>query len=452
VADVPTRFVRQPSAAEWSDLDRLGRDRSSPVAGRAEIVRLSAAGVSIPEITRRLHVSRPTAALWLTRFEHHGLEGLLTRPRPGRPRRLTIEVEQRIAVVASARPRDVGCEGTAWSLSRLRAYLLRTGAAPTLSREAIRTALRRRGLYTKTVQTGTTRKGTTMIPGAFEYHAPTSLGEATDLLAKLGGEAKILSGGQSLIPLMKLRLATPRHLVDINGIPGLAYIREADGFLRIGALTRESDLEESELVRTRYPLLFDTCKVIADPLVRNLATVAGNLAHGDPANDHPATMLALGAEVATVGKKAERRIPLGSFFTGPFTTALNADEVLVEIRVPVAPPRSGGAYLKLERKVGDFATAAVAVQLTLGANGACERAGIGLTNVGLTPIKATTAEGFLAGQRLDDGTIKQAAQLAAEQSQPSADLRGSVEYKRDLVRVLTGRALRKALERAGGGR
>lgn len=288
-----------------------------------------------------------------------------------------------------------------------------------------------------------------MIPAAFEYHAPVSISEATALLARLGEDAKVLSGGQSLIPIMKLRLASPRHLIDINGIPDLAYIREADGMLRIGTLTRESELEESDLVRTRYPLLHDTCKVIADPLVRNLATLGGNLAHGDPANDHPATMLALGAEVVAVGNKGERRIPIGSFFTGPFATALKPDEILVEIRVPIPPPRSGGAYLKLERKVGDFATAAVAVQLALGANGACEQVGIGLTNVGLTPIKAGAAEAALKGKRPDEATIKRAAQLAADASEPSADLRGPVEYKKDLVRVLTTRALRKALERAG---
>src|SRR5438034_6565177 len=212
-----------------------------------------------------------------------------------------------------------------------------------------------------------------MIPAAFEYHAPSTVGEATALLAKLGEDAKILSGGQSFIPLMKLRLANPLHLVDINGIAGLAYIREADGVLRIGGLTRESELEESELVRTRYPLLHDTSRVIADPVVRNLATVGGNLAHGDPANDHPATMLALGAEVVAAGRGGERRIPIEAFFTGPFETALRGDEILTEIRVPVPSARSAGAYLKVERKVGDFATAAVAVQLTLRANDVCER-------------------------------------------------------------------------------
>jgi aerobic carbon-monoxide dehydrogenase medium subunit len=288
-----------------------------------------------------------------------------------------------------------------------------------------------------------------MIPAAFDYHAPTTIGEATALLARLGEDAKILSGGQSLIPLMKLRLASPAHIVDINGIPGLAYVREADGFLRIGGLTRESELEESDIVRTRYPLLHDTARVIADPLVRNLATVGGNLAHGDPANDHPATMLALGAELVAVGAKGERRLPIASFFTGPFATSLRPDEILVEIRVPMPAARSGGAYLKLERKVGDFATAAVAAQLTLSAGGACDQVGIGLTNVGLTPIKATRAEAALKGKAPDEATIKRIAELAAEASEPAADLRGSVRYEDDLVRVLTARALRKALERAG---
>jgi aerobic carbon-monoxide dehydrogenase medium subunit len=291
-----------------------------------------------------------------------------------------------------------------------------------------------------------------MIPAAFDYHAPRSLGEATHLLTRLGEDAKVLSGGQSLIPLMKLRLARPRHVVDINGIPDLGYVREADGCLCIGALARESDLDESDLVRSRYALLSDTSQVIADPLVRNLATVAGNLAHADPANDHPATMLALNAEVVASNGKGERRVPITGFFAGPFTTTLAPDEILVEVRVPVPAPRSGGAYVKLERKVGDFATAAVAVQLTLGADGVCAGAGVGLTNVGATPIKATRVEEFLAGRGLDAATIEEASRLAAAQADPGEDLRGSVAYKRDVVRVLTGRALRRALERAGGGR
>ena len=291
-----------------------------------------------------------------------------------------------------------------------------------------------------------------MIPPRFEYLAPQTLEEAVALLGKHGGEAKVLSGGQSLIPLMKLRLAAPGYLVDINRIPGLQYIKEVDGSLRIGALTREADLEASDLVRSKYLLLFDTAGVIADPLVRNMATVCGNLAHGDPANDHPATMLALEAEVVAVGPKGQRKIAVASFFTGLFATALAPDEILTEIRIPAPPPRSGGAYLKMERKVGDFATAAVAAQVTLDGGGVCQRVGIGLTNVGPTPIKAARAEGFLRGERPDAAAIKQAAQLAAEASQPVSNLRGPAEYKRDLVRVLTARALMRALQRAGGGR
>jgi aerobic carbon-monoxide dehydrogenase medium subunit len=291
-----------------------------------------------------------------------------------------------------------------------------------------------------------------MIPAAFAYHVPTSIADATVLLTRYGDDAKVLSGGQSLIPLMKLRLAAPKHVVDINRIPGLAYIREADGMLAIGALARECDVEVSEPVRARFPILIDTTKVIADPLVRNLATVCGNLAHADPANDHPATMMALGAVIVAAGPGGERRIPITEFFSGPFTTALHPDEIVTEVRIPTPAARSGGAYVKLERKVGDFATVASAVQITLGPDGTCTRCGIGLTNVGPTPIAAKRAQEFLRGKRLDEGTIKQAGVLAAEESQPDEDLRGSVEYKRDLVRVLTARALRKALERAGGGR
>jgi carbon-monoxide dehydrogenase medium subunit len=291
-----------------------------------------------------------------------------------------------------------------------------------------------------------------MSRAGFDYHAPTTVGEATALLSRLGEDAKVLSGGQSLIPLLKLRLASPRHLVDINRIPGLAYVKEADGTLRIGALAREVDLDESEVVRSRYPLLADATRVIADPLVRNLATVAGNLAHGDPANDHPAVMLALGAEVTATGPSGERRIPIGSFFKGPFETALKSDELLTEIRVPAPAPRSGGAYVKLERKVGDFATAAVAAQVTLAADGTVAAAGIGLTNVGLTPVRAEKAEAAIKGKRPDDAAIKEAARLAADAARPEADLRGSVEYKKDVVRVLTARALRKAIDRAGGGK
>jgi len=290
-----------------------------------------------------------------------------------------------------------------------------------------------------------------MIPRSFEYFSPRTLDEAIALLQKLGPEAKLLSGGQSLIPMMKLRLVSPEYIVDINRIPGLDYISENNGHLRIGALAREHEIESSDVVKSKFPILCDTAKVIADPLVRSQATVCGNLAHGDPANDHPATMLALGASVVATGPKGQREIPIGDFFPGLFTTALEPEEILTEIKIPVPPPRSGGAYLKLERKVGDYATAGVAVQITLDDAGTCTRAGIGLTNVGMTPIKATQAEASLVGKKLDDATIQKAAELAASESQPMDDIRGSAEYKRDLVRVLTTRALTAALNRAQGG-
>lgn len=291
-----------------------------------------------------------------------------------------------------------------------------------------------------------------MIPPSFDYYAPTTLDEAIGLLRRHGSDAMILSGGMSLIPLMKLRLATPRYLVDINRIPGLGDIKEAEGFLRIGTLVREAELEKSELIRSKYPILVDTTFMVGDPLVRNRATMGGNLAHGDPANDHPATMLAFEAEVVVTGPDGERKIPVTDFFTGLFSTALKPGEILTEIRIPVPPPQSGGAYFKVERKVGDFATVAVAVQLTLGKSGTCERAGIGLTNVGPTPIKARKAEEVLRGKKIDSQAMKQAAELASQEAQPKADLRGSADYKRDLVRVLTVRALNRALERARGGK
>lgn len=289
-----------------------------------------------------------------------------------------------------------------------------------------------------------------MIPASFDYHAPASLADAIALLQQHGDEAKVLSGGQSLLPLLKLRLASVSHLVDIGRIPGLEYIREEDGFLRIGGRTRESALERSDLVASRYPILLDTARVIADPLVRNRATVGGNLAHADPANDHPATMIALGAWIVASGAGGERTIPVDAFFTGLFSTALRPDEILTEIRVPVPPPRSGGAYVKLERKVGDFATAAAAVQVTLDASGRIERAGIGLTSAGPTPVKAREAEAFLQGRAPEPSVVAEAARLAAAATNPTADRRGSVEYKREMARVLTSRALRKAVERAGG--
>lgn len=290
-----------------------------------------------------------------------------------------------------------------------------------------------------------------MIPAAFEYEAPTELAEAIDRLAKSSGEAKVLAGGQSLIPLMKFRLAQPARIIDLNRIGGLAYVRE-NGDLRIGALTREVDLEESAVIRDRYPIIADTAAVIADPIVRNLATVGGNVAHADPANDHPATLLALRASVVARGPRGERVIAIDEFFVDTFTTSLAADEIVTEIRIPRAAPQSGGAYLKFERKVGDFAIVGVAAHLALDGKGNVSTAGIGLTNVGPTALRARRAEDALRGRAPDDNAIAAAAEAAAAESQPVADLRGPVDYKRDVVRVLTTRALRRAVARAKGGK
>jgi carbon-monoxide dehydrogenase medium subunit len=289
-----------------------------------------------------------------------------------------------------------------------------------------------------------------MIPSQFDYHAPATLAEAVALLTRYGEGAKVLSGGQSLLPLLKLRLGAAEHLVDIGRIPGLEYIKEEGGFIKIGGRTRESALEQSELVKAKAPILHDTVRVIADPLVRNMATVGGNLAHGDPGNDHPATMLALDAQVVATGPKGERVIPIDKFFSGLFTTALQPGEILTEIRVPVPPARSGGAYLKLERKVGDYATAAAAAQVTLGTKGEIAKAGIALTNVGPTPVRCTKAQQAVTGKRPSDSLFAEAGRLAAEACSPSADRRGSVEYKREMARVLTVRALKRAVERAEG--
>lgn len=289
-----------------------------------------------------------------------------------------------------------------------------------------------------------------MIPGKFDYHAPQTLDEAIALLASQS-DAKILAGGQSLIPAMRFRLATPGVLVDIGRLRDLSYIEERGDFLAIGALTREHEIEESPLVARSYPLLFDTGKVIADPVVRNQATVGGNLAHADPANDHPATMLAYGAELVARGKQGSRTIGIDDFFVGLFESSLQPGEILTEIRVPKPKSGSGGAYLKLERKVGDYAIAAVAVQLRL-VGGAIESVRVGLTNVNSVPMRAAGAEAVLSGQAPTEARLEAAGRAAAAECDPSADLRGQVDYKRDMVRVLTKRAVKCAVERAGGGR
>ncbi len=286
-----------------------------------------------------------------------------------------------------------------------------------------------------------------MIPGEFDYHAPTTLDEAVALLGELGDDAKILAGGQSLIPAMRFRLAMPEALIDINRIDGLSYIRETGSHLAIGSMTRESEVDASELVQARYPLLADTARVIADPLVRNLATVGGNIAHADPANDHPATLLAYDATVVAHGPNGEHTIAIDDFFTGLFENALDDQDILTEIRIPAPGPGTGGAYIKFERKVGDYAISAAAVQLTMSGD-TCTAARIGLTNVSPVPMRASGAERALVGQLVDEAALEAAGKAAATECDPSPDLRGSVDYKRDVTRVLTKRAITKAIERA----
>jgi aerobic carbon-monoxide dehydrogenase medium subunit len=284
-----------------------------------------------------------------------------------------------------------------------------------------------------------------MYPGRFEYEAPATLEEALAALNRYGDEAKVLAGGQSLIPLMKLRFAMPRALVDINRVPGLDGLAEEEGGLRIGALVRHKDCERSSVLGGRFGVLGDAAPQISDPIVRNLGTVGGSLAHADPQGDWGSALMAAGARVVARGPDGSREIAVEDLFEGPFTTTLEPTEVITEVRVPDPGPKAGGTYLKLERKVGDYATAAVAVHLSF-SNGSVERAGIALTGVGPRNLRAHAAEKALAGATLDDEAIAEAARLAAEAAEPQSDERGSADYKRNVVRVFTERGLRKARE------
>jgi carbon-monoxide dehydrogenase medium subunit len=287
-----------------------------------------------------------------------------------------------------------------------------------------------------------------MIPRSFDYEAPKTISEAVALLKKHGEGAKVLAGGQSLIPLMKLRLASPELVVDINRIPGLDFIKEEEGYLRLGSLTRMADVEESDVIRRRYTIISEAASQIADPLVRNLGTVGGNLAHGDPGNDLPSVMLALDGIFVAEGEDGKRSISAREFYVDTFVTALEPDELLAEIQIKEPDPTSGGAYLKLERRVGDFAIVGVATQLTIGKAGVVVKVGVGLTGVGPTVLFANDASEYLKGKELTDKTVDEAAEMAAQIAQPTTDLRGSKEYKRSMVKVMTRRALRKAYDRA----
>lgn len=288
-----------------------------------------------------------------------------------------------------------------------------------------------------------------MLPARFEYHRPQTVDEALELLDRYAEDAKVLAGGMSLIPLMKLRFASPGHLVDVNRIPELQGMEESDGWLRVRAITRHNEIAQSEVVRARYPAMAAAAPVIADPLVRNLGTLAGSLAHADPAGDWGSVMLALEAEVVARSVAGERVVPVRDLFVSGFTTSLRPDELITEVRVPAPRGRFGGTYLKLERKVGDFATVGVAVQLTLD-DGKVERAGIALTAVGPTNLRAVEAEQALAGAEPTEEAFAEAARLAARAAEPTTDLRGSAEYKRHVVEVYTRRALARALELARG--
>ena len=289
-----------------------------------------------------------------------------------------------------------------------------------------------------------------MYPARFDYVAPSSLDEALSLVSERGDEAKVLAGGQSLIPLMKLRFATPELIVDLNRIPGLDYIEESGDHLRVGALARNNDLVESEVLRDGYGAMAAAAPQISDPLVRNLGTLAGSLAHCDPAGDWGSVMLSLGGEVVARDAGGERTIPIDELLQGPFTTALEPTEVITEVRVPRPTAAAGSTYLKLERKVGDYATVAAAVALEID-DGAISRAGIALTAVGPKNLRAEAAESALGGAEPGDEAFEEAARLAAEASEPTSDVRGSAEYKRAAARTLVRRGLEAAHQMARGG-
>lgn len=289
-----------------------------------------------------------------------------------------------------------------------------------------------------------------MYPKVFEHFSPQSVDEAIALLSTHGDDAKLLAGGQSLIPLMKLRMSSPSVVVDINRIEGMSSIREQGGAMVFGAMVRHADVEESAAVKSKLPIMHDTASVIGDVQIRNRGTIGGGLAHADPAGDWPPTLLALGATVKCRGPKGDRSIAVDDLLQDAYSTSLAGDEVLTEVSVPLPPSGGGGAYVKFERKAGDFAVASVAVQLTLGSDGTCGDIGIGLGAVGLRAVKATGAEALLRGKKVTAELIRQAAVEASAQSDPYADTRGPVEYKRHLVGVLFTRAIDIALRRARG--
>ena len=286
-----------------------------------------------------------------------------------------------------------------------------------------------------------------MIPREFQYHAPKTLPDALGLLQQLGDDAKVLAGGHSLLPMMKLRFAQPAHLIDLGKIAELRGIREDGGTLRIGAMTTESDLIASKLLQEKCPLLVEGARQISDPQVRYKGTIGGDIAHGDPGNDHPALALALGASFVLEGAGGERVVAADGFFVGTYDTLLEPGEIITEIRIPIPAKGTGWCYAKLKRKTGDFATAASAVTLRMQGDKVAEVA-IALTNVGATALKAKAAEAALTGKTLDGAAVDEAARLAMSICDPAADLRGDPEYKTAMAGEMTRTALRTAYSRA----
>jgi len=286
-----------------------------------------------------------------------------------------------------------------------------------------------------------------MFPAAFEYVRADSLRAVFDALKKYGADARILAGGQSLIPAMRYRLAQPAVLVDINPIKELAYLKEDGGVLKIGALTRHADLEFSPLIKSKYRLMHDVSYVVADPVVRNRGTLCGAIAHNDPAADWTAAAVAARANVVATSATGNRTIGIDDFLVDSFTNALKPGEIVTEVQWPAPEAGASGAYVKVERKVGDFATAAVGVRVLLDAKGTCTSAGVGLCAVGAQALRAKQTEKALVGGPLTDDRIRAAAEAAAKECDPADDTRGSAAFKRDLIRVLTARALTTARER-----
>src|SRR5579859_4819398 len=286
-----------------------------------------------------------------------------------------------------------------------------------------------------------------MIPGAFAYHRPTSIKDAVGLLAQFGDDGRALAGGHSLIPMMKLRLATPANLVDLAGIAELKGVRSEGDEVVVGAMTTQHDLIASDLLSEKIPILRETSELIADPQVRYLGTLGGNVANGDPGNDMPAVMMCLNATYQVAGKKGERRIPARQFYQGAYFTALEPGDVLTAVRIPVPAAGHGYAYEKLKRKVGDYATAAAAVVLTM-AGGKVASCAIGLTNLHETPLLATDAAKAVIGTSLDPATLKKAAAAAEAIMSPASDARGPVEYRKHVGGIMVTRALQRAASRA----